>query len=228
LELLKFVAPHLQRAFSLHLKLAELKTHAGDLEEAIDMVSTGIIFLRANASIVHMNRAAAKIIAENDGLIATHNRLASERPSESGQLQDLIAQAKDISAGKGLRPAGAMAISRRLRQPLQVLITPVRNPGLHGASVVHAMAFVIDPSLQVRPAAEVLRTLFGLTPAECRIALLLCQGHTPPSIADLVGISANTLKSQLASVYRKTGTSRQSQLVRMLSRLVIGPPEWTA
>jgi len=223
LELLRFLAPHLERAFRLHLKLAELKTRAEDLQRAIDMLPSGIIFLGANAGIVHMNRTAAKILAENDGLIAARGRLAAERTSESAELESLIAQARDTSVGTGLRPAGAIAISRCLRQSLSVLITPVRNMSLDTTSPVHAIAFVTDPSQRVRPGADVLRTLFGLTPAECRVALLLAEGHAPPAIADLLGISTNTLKTQLASIYRKTGTSRQTQLVRTLSQLVIAP-----
>ncbi len=38
-------------------------------------------------------------------------------------------------------------------------------------------------------------------------------------IANVLAVSVNTVKSQLASVYAKTGTSRQGQLVRLLSVL---------
>lgn len=221
LELLRFLAPHLARAFRLHLKFAELRTRADNLQHAIDMLPSGIVFLGANAGIVHLNRMAAKILAENDGLIAARGRLAAERTSESAELESLIAQARDTSVGTGLRPAGAIAISRRSRQSLQVLITPVRN--INFDATVHAIAFVTDPSQRVRPAADVLRLLFGLTPAECRVALLLGEGHAPPAIANLIGISTNTLKTQLASIYRKTGTSRQAQLVRTLSQLMLAP-----
>jgi DNA-binding CsgD family transcriptional regulator len=62
---------------------------------------------------------------------------------------------------------------------------------------------------------------FRLTPAECRVALLLSDGLAPPAIADLIGVSTNKLKTQLSSIYRKTGTSRQGQLVRMLSQLAL-------
>ncbi len=51
------------------------------------------------------------------------------------------------------------------------------------------------------------------------VALLLGDGHGPPVIASMIGVTANTLKTQLASIYRKTGTSRQAQLVRVLSQL---------
>jgi Bacterial regulatory proteins, luxR family len=53
------------------------------------------------------------------------------------------------------------------------------------------------------------------------------DGKAPPQIADIVGVSANTLKSQLASIYRKTGTSRQAQIARLVLQLgiVAGEPE---
>ena len=223
LELLRFLAPHLQRAFRLHIKFTELKTRAEGLQHAIDMLPSGVFFLGADAGIVHMNRTAAKILAKNDGLIAARGRLAAERAAESSELENLIAQARDTSRGTGLRSAGGVAISRRLRGPLHVLVTPVRNISLDTPYPVLAIAFVTDPSQRVRPASDVLRTLFGLTPAECRVALLLAEGHAPPDIAVLIGISTNTLKTQLASIYRKTGTSRQAQLVRTLSQLVIAP-----
>jgi DNA-binding CsgD family transcriptional regulator len=42
-------------------------------------------------------------------------------------------------------------------------------------------------------------------------------------IAELLNVSLNTLKSQLASVYLKTNTARQSQLIRLITRLSMEP-----
>lgn len=61
-----------------------------------------------------------------------------------------------------------------------------------------------------------LRMLYGLTPAECRVALLLNDGRTPRGIAELVGVTENTIRSQLKSSYSKTGVGRQAELVRLL------------
>jgi DNA-binding CsgD family transcriptional regulator/PAS domain-containing protein len=222
LELLQFLAPHLQRGFRLHLQLSELRAQAANLERAVDMLPTGIIFLASDGRIIHLNKAAAKILNENDGIVARQGRLFAERSAESSRLESLISQASATSMGTGLGPAGGMTISRRLRPPLQVLITPVRKMDLDANCRVSAMVFVADPAQRVRPAPDILRALFGLTPAECRVALLLGDGHAPPEIAGMVGVTVNTLKTQLASIYRKTGTSRQAQLVRILSQLTIG------
>jgi DNA-binding CsgD family transcriptional regulator len=221
LELLRFLVPHMDRAFRLHLQLSGLKARADNLQHAIDMLATGVILLGSSGRIIHMNQTAAKILAEQDGLLAVQGRLRAEHTSEAAGLQNLIAQAHATSTGTGLAPAGGITISRRVRTSLQVLITPVRNINLDLACPVYAMAFVTDPSQNVRPATDILRALFGLTPAECRVALLLADGHAPPAIANLIGVSTNTLKTQLASIYRKTGTSRQSQVVRVLSQLAM-------
>ncbi len=218
-ELLRFLGPHIVRAFRLHLQLSELKARADNLQHAMDRVATGIILLGEEGRILHTNRKAAQLLAENDGLKIVHGCMQAERASENNQLEHLVSDAQATSNGTGLGAGGALKVSRRLRPALHVLISPVRNIALDSATPVHAVVFVADPSQRVRPPAVILQALFGLTPAESRLALLLCDGHAPPQIADLIGVSTNTLKTQLTSIYRKTGTSRQSQLVRLLGNL---------
>ena len=49
--------------------------------------------------------------------------------------------------------------------------------------------------------------------------MLLADGHSLTAITEMIGVSRNTVKSQLSSIYGKTGTSRQAQLVRLLLQL---------
>ena len=218
-ELLRFLAPHIIRAFRLHLQLSELKARADNLQHAMDRVATGIILLGEEGRILHTNQKAAQLLAENDGLKIVHGCIQAERASENNQLEHLVSDAHATSNGRGLGAGGALKVSRRLRPALHVLISPVRNIALDSAMPVHAVVFISDPAQKLRPPVVILQALFGLTPAESRLALLLCAGHPPPQIADLIGVSTNTLKTQLTSIYRKTGTSRQSQLVRLLGNL---------
>jgi DNA-binding CsgD family transcriptional regulator/PAS domain-containing protein len=223
-ELLRFLTPHIIRAFRLHLHFSELRARADNLQHAIDHVATGIVLLGDQGRILHTNQKAAQLLSENDGLKIVHGYLHAERVSEKNELEHLVLQAQATSKGTGLGPGGAIKISRRLRPALHVLISPVRNIAFDSATPVHAIVFISDPAQKVRPPADILQVLFGLTPAESRLALLLSDGHAPPKIADLIGVSTNTLKTQLASIYRKTGTSRQSQLVRLFGNLAAVRP----
>ena len=91
--------------------------------------------------------------------------------------------------------------------------SPVRNTVAPLSRRIAAVAFPLQPQ---RPTDALLRMLYGLTPAECRVALLLSDGRTPRRIAELVGVTGNTLRSQIKSIYSKTGVGRQAELVRLL------------
>jgi DNA-binding CsgD family transcriptional regulator len=69
-----------------------------------------------------------------------------------------------------------------------------------------------------------LRDLFGLTPAECRVALLLADGKSPKEIAGTLCVTAHTMKSHLSSIFSKTSTSGQVQLMRLLTQLSLKVP----
>jgi DNA-binding CsgD family transcriptional regulator len=116
-----------------------------------------------------------------------------------------------------------MNVSRSDRPPLHLMVSPVRGVELDWNKLVRAIVFVTDPTERVRPMQEAMRILFSLTPAECRLAALLTDGRSPTAIAELLHLSKSPLKSQLASIYGKTGTSRQSQLVRLLLQISVDP-----
>jgi DNA-binding CsgD family transcriptional regulator len=63
---------------------------------------------------------------------------------------------------------------------------------------------------------QLLMRTFRLTPAEADIAIRLAAGASRRDIAAVRGVSVETLKGQLRSIYEKTGCSRESQLVRMI------------
>ena len=61
--------------------------------------------------------------------------------------------------------------------------------------------------------------LFDLSPREIEVAQALLSGHSLESICALLAISRNTVKAHLQSIFRKTGTNRQSELVHLLCNL---------
>jgi DNA-binding CsgD family transcriptional regulator len=62
-----------------------------------------------------------------------------------------------------------------------------------------------------------------LTPAEARIAIGIARGNALSVIAKAHGISVSTARTQLKSVFAKTGTHRQAQLAALIAGM-IGPP----
>jgi len=217
LRILKFLVPHLQRAFQLHVRFSELKSHSADVEKALDGISTGVVMMDSKGEIVLMNRSAGAIVAERDGLLATGAGLRAERPEETNALAGMIQAAASTSNGSGLSPCATLLITRRTRPPLQLQISPLRTSVIQSSRRMAVMAFIRDPLKRERPTQEVLRALYRLTPAECRVALLMSDGHTSRHIAEMVGVTENTVRTQLKSIFAKTGVKRQAELIKVLS-----------
>ena len=68
------------------------------------------------------------------------------------------------------------------------------------------------------PSAELLQSLFDLTPAEARVAQALAGGATVGQMASRAKVSRNTVRSQLRAILGKTGCHRQADAVSLLSR----------
>jgi DNA-binding CsgD family transcriptional regulator len=83
--------------------------------------------------------------------------------------------------------------------------------------------FLTPLTQQSSPAPELLQALFDLTPAEARVASMLIDGKSVDAISRIQGVSLNTVRTQLKSVFVKTGVERQVDLVSMLGQRRIQP-----
>ena len=85
-----------------------------------------------------------------------------------------------------------------------------------------AAIFIAEAGMDPLPAIEALAALFGLTPAEKRVATHIAQGRTRAEIAIAQGVSDGTVKSHLDSIFGKTETGNQRDLQNLIRDLT--PP----
>lgn len=69
------------------------------------------------------------------------------------------------------------------------------------------------------PDARLIRGLFDLTPAESHVARDIASGLSIPDIARRHALSPHTIRTQVKSVFAKTGVHRQSELSALLNGL---------
>jgi PAS domain S-box-containing protein len=72
---------------------------------------------------------------------------------------------------------------------------------------------------QEPPSVDLLKTLFNLTSAEARVAELLGSGLQLQQVAERLGVSKETTRTELKRVFAKIGVSHQSQLTALLAML---------
>ena len=60
--------------------------------------------------------------------------------------------------------------------------------------------------------------VYGLSPTEARIAVHLADGGSVAGYAEMAGVSPATARSQLKSIFAKTGVNRQAALSALVGR----------
>lgn len=95
-----------------------------------------------------------------------------------------------------------------------------RHPGdVFGASAV--LLIVVHVGARAVPNDGLLNMLFDLTPAEARLLQALAGGLRLQSYAESVGVQTSTVRTQLTSIFNKTGTKRQAELLSIVASLAL-------
>ncbi len=74
--------------------------------------------------------------------------------------------------------------------------------------------FISDPAAELQSLEDVLRSLYGLTPAEARLAQALVNGLSLQEYADQQAVSIHTVRSHFRTISGKAGVKRQTDFVR--------------
>jgi DNA-binding CsgD family transcriptional regulator len=218
-QALDFLLPHLQRALVIRSKLERAEARVAASQAALDAVSHGILVVSLEGRVVHSNEAARQLLDEGDGLsLGLNDFLLGARAAETNALRALIARCA--------RPTGAGALSLPRpsgRRPFEVIVAPLVGTAAMGMpGKAGAIVFLRDPEAQVQAIPELLAALYRLTPAEGRLAADLLQHLTLEEIAARRRLSRETLRTQLKELFRKTGTSRQSELMGFVTAGLAG------
>lgn len=206
--------PHLQRALLIRARLRQVETQNAASESVLESLNHGVLLVSRDARVVYANRPARKILATADGLsVGPKGALIASRMAATNALQNLISSSANHVGG------GAMPLSRpsglRALEVIVAPLAPASHPHVPGKS--EAVVFLRDPEAQTRPMPETLASLYRLTPAEARLATNLLANQTLEEIAAGRHLSRETLRTQLKELFRKTGTSRQSELIGFLT-----------
>lgn len=222
-RVLRILAPHVQQALRLDERFTQLRLESEAKSSVLDQLSLGVVFLDAKGRIIGGNEAAVAVIAKGDGLSSCKGRLRASWPSEDRALQAAIFQSCETGTARAIGGAGgALLISRnQSAKPLQVVVGPSCASMTALSSCPAAVVFIHDLSARIRPRFELLKALYGLTPAEARVTCLLLDGKSSREITEILGTSKNTLKTQMQSIFGKTGVRRQSELIRALMHLPV-------
>jgi len=215
MHVFEVVLRHLSRAVRISRRLGELEIEQIAAVERLESLQEGALLVDASGTVVRANAAAEDMLDDGAGIFLDNGRLAVG----SEILQKLITSCSLLLGG----PGGEFKIPREdPRSPLHVTVTPLRSktqiadfPWI-GVGTPVAIVTVRDPDVDRRRREINLRRRFGLTAAEAGLATEILKGDGRIAAATRRGISDATARTHLSSIFEKTGTHRQAELIRLL------------
>lgn len=184
----------------------------------LDGTSEAVFLIDEHARILARSARADELLRADDGLRARGQVLEAALLPASGNVAAMAAR---LLASEPLRPMRAALRIPRLTgrtdwlMVLDVIPRAVRHLPI---SMPRITIRVIEPDRSARLGLEVAR-LFAFSDREEAVAAALLAGHSIESLSETLGISRNTARVHLRSLFRKTRTSRQSELIMLLLRL---------
>ena len=170
---------------------------------ALNAMRLPAIALDQHGFVVDVNTTADVVFDHN--IKIKDRRLFVRDPDARTLLKEAIDQLKDRSR------LNSLAL-----EPVIVRIWPFDGPAHQPGQDVRALLTLNALGPKPGPPAAILAKTFRLTPSEAKLACIIARGAPPDIAARELKISRETARNQLKSVFAKTDTHRQSELVALL------------
>jgi DNA-binding CsgD family transcriptional regulator len=195
------------------------------LSAVADRTAAGVVVVDDTRAVRFASARARRLLCNDGELSIVDDCLYAGAPRIRCSLEEAIEKAVRIEpvATRLTLRIGAAGKS-------EVFVTPL--PPVRGfARGMRRLALIVLGGREhpnSMPSGQDLQQFFDLTPAESRVALMLCAGYAPKQVARELHVSVPTVRTHLRALLQKTGTARQAQLVQLLASMPrCGPDEET-
>ena len=217
-NLLAALVPHLQRAFAMDCQWRAMQEQLNVFHTSVNSMDFGVAFIDAAGHVRHANSAAAALVQklwpDNTAGIESILRLPANEA-----LRQLIENAA-VGSGGAVKLQSSQSAQLVGCQAVAIAIA-VASPGASRTAAVRlsVLLLIVDSARRPDAAADFLSKAFFLSKSESRLLPLLIKGYAPAEIAQALNLKLPTVRSQLSSVFAKTNTARQQDLMALASAM---------
>lgn len=188
-------------------------TRTDNLDGLLSTAGRGVAILGWNGRVIRLSEMAETLLERHD--LLRQGRLRSQDPKIQRHLDLLVA--RGLAHGQdGSVPLPAPLVLRP-ESGTGIAIDLVPMPRDFGSLLTGAAALLTVHDVKMPAAQPDHRLRYGLTNREAQLATKLASGQPIVRIAEEMGISTETARQYLKSIFAKTGTNRQAELVALLS-----------
>lgn len=206
------IAPLLSRTIEINKVFAGFRDLARSSLDVLELSGQAAILLDRAGALLDCN-ASANALFEDGRLRLRGQRLSADDEASARHLTQLIAlaiSAPDHTGGGRMQlvtPQGPLGV-HCVPYPGGLMFPAARRPAV--------IVIITDPHRKLQKRLAGLQQRFGLTSAEVELALALVETGSRKAAASDRGVSDATARTQLTSIFDKTGVRRQTDLVRLL------------
>jgi len=211
-------APQQEKLFRLLFEHMERAARLVSSSAPLAMSEDAVLLLDASGLVRELSPRAEAIMGEGDGLTLEGGRLRVGAANADFALGAALRRARDAVTHGTV--GGVAAVQRPSgKRPYIITTSPLPTSGgpFSDFGSVILLRICDGERGRVPQASERWSQLFGLTAREIAVAEALVAGHSVESLSHYLGIASNTARVHLRSIFRKTDTTRQLELVRLLA-----------
>jgi DNA-binding CsgD family transcriptional regulator len=212
----RFFLSHLQRSAGLSRRLSVSAQMLKNANQMLEENVVGVLLINCAGKVIFANRTARALANAADSFKLQNDQIVALNPDNDSQIRRLVAGATGRIDKADYARGGVIRLASKSTSKYYVAVIGSLPQTSMYADAPAAFILVSDPTSAPIPSSSLLQNIYGFTAAEVRLAGHLAAGKTPEQAALLMHTKITTVRSQLAHLFRKTGTSRQSDLTRML------------
>ena len=179
----------------------------------LDQMKCPAFMIDSRCAVRNLNRLAESLLEKD--LHLHHGRLWSSDRTSNRRIQLLVEAI--LATPPGITPSLHQVVINRANAPWLLIETmPVTALGSDFFNEGRALLLLTDLTEPATSNARLLAIVFGLTPAEAKLAARIALGIGIDGAAAVLRIARETARSQLRAVFLKTNVRSQPELLALL------------
>lgn len=224
-DALRELMRYLRRAIDLNKRFVKIFVEHKTALSVLDNAPRSIMILGMEGQVTYQNNSARQLLAKNDGLCLEQKLFTVGDPEARQEVEAFLDKAR-TSDEPDLDAQRLMIVVRRDSGGAPFKLVMYKLPfdpqqAALDSSQSLAVALVYDPSTMNHLNMGLLHNFYNLTQAESALAQELYEGRTLPEASVDLGISVNTSRTQLRSIFKKVGVHSQAALLQELAKSFI-------
>lgn len=209
--------PHLDRSFRLFEEFASLKRMAEARTGALEAIGSPLVICDAEGRVAVTTSAARLLMERFGGLEIAGGRLTTANAASASGLKALLRRAAGVMDGELVEAPEAVHLAAIGRPGVTARALPLlRDTAAQDLWETTARVVLVLEGPPVRALAE--DAAAKLSARQREVAELALGGATVADIGRMLGISENTSRDHMKSIYRKLEVGSRVQLFETLVR----------